>query len=319
MNDPLSTCEDEFLLAPEILTLLQDFLYMGDLFNWPKRKTRTSNSDSETNSPEGKRICNEQNLVDAFQGDAIADENQEAQVLVESRNMEDVTKQLKLILCKLESLESKLETVIETVNNLKTTVNKLENVVDKVQGDAKKLRDDIYAMDKGVSYLNSEVQELRSKERVHLERIKGLEDQIMYQELYNRRENLRFLGVPESMADEEDTKEVIYQLLEKKLNIEEVRKIEIQRIHRVGKKSNQTRPIIARFLRFQDREYIFKRAKEMSRSLDFKVLVDLPKEIRDRRKAQWPKLKKAREEGKTGYFSWREPDKLYIDGVFVPL
>ena len=55
----------------------------------------------------------------------------------------------------------------------------------------------------------------------------------------------------------------------------------------------------------------------MSRSLHFKVLVDLPKEIRDRRKAQWPKLKKAREEGKTGYLSWREPDKLYIDGVSV--
>ena len=47
--------------------------------------------------------------------------------------------------------------------------------------------------------------------------------------------------------------------------------------------------------------------------------MDLPKEIRDRRKVQWPKLKKAREEGKTGYFSWREPDKLYIDEVFVLL
>ena len=92
--------------------------------------------------------------------------------------------------------------MIETVSNLKITVNKLENVVDKVQWDAKKLRDDIYGMDKGVSFLNSEVQELRGKERVHLERIKSLEDQIMYQELYNQQENLRFLGVPESMADE---------------------------------------------------------------------------------------------------------------------
>ena len=70
-------------------------------------------------------------------------------------------------------------------------------------------------MDKG--FLNSEVQELRSKERAHLERIKGLEDQIMYQELYNWHENLCFLGFPESMADEEDTKEVIYQLLKKSL------------------------------------------------------------------------------------------------------
>ena len=42
--------------------------------------------------------------------------------------------------------------MIETVSNLKTTVNKLGNVVDKVQGD------DIYAMDKGLSFLYSEVQ-----------------------------------------------------------------------------------------------------------------------------------------------------------------
>ena len=109
-----STREDVFLLAPKILTLLQVFLYIEDLFNRPKWKTRTSYSDSETNSPEGKRICNEQNFVDAFQGDAIADDNQEVQAVEASRNMEDVTKQLKLILCKLDSLETKLETVIET-------------------------------------------------------------------------------------------------------------------------------------------------------------------------------------------------------------
>ena len=93
----------------------------------------------------------------------------------------------------------------------------------------------------------------------------------MYQELYNRRENLRFLGVPESMADKEDTKEVIYQLLERELGIEEVSKIEFQRIHKIGKKSNMIRPM-ARFLGFQDAEHIFKRAKEMSGSIDFKVL-----------------------------------------------
>lgn len=58
----------------------------------------------------------------------------------------------------------------------------------------------------------------------------------MCQELYNRREILRFLGVQESMADEEDTREVIYQLLEKELGIEDVRRIEFQRIHRIGLK-----------------------------------------------------------------------------------
>ena len=74
------------------------------------------------------------------------------------------------------------------------------------------------------------------------------------------------------MADGEDTKEVIYQLLERELGIEEVSKIEFERIHRIGKKSNMITLIIARFPRFQDREHIFKRAREMSGSIDFKVL-----------------------------------------------
>ena len=38
-------------------------------------------------------------------------------------------------------------------------------MVEKIQRDAKILRDDIYANDKGVSFLNSEVQELRNKAR----------------------------------------------------------------------------------------------------------------------------------------------------------
>ena len=77
----LSTCEDAFLLAPEILFLLRDFLYMGDLFNCSKRKTRTSDSDSEIKSPEGKSVCNELTAVD-FRDDAITDNDQEAQAFI---------------------------------------------------------------------------------------------------------------------------------------------------------------------------------------------------------------------------------------------
>lgn len=65
-------------------------------------------------------------------------------------------------------------------------MSKLENVVNKVQGNivsverkAKKFRDDFTQMDKGVSFLNSEVQELKSKEKGHVKKIKCLEDQIV--------------------------------------------------------------------------------------------------------------------------------------------
>ena len=77
----LSLFED---VSRKICLLLLFFMYLGDLYDCLKRKTRTSDSDSETKSPEGKRVCNELTVVD----DTITDSNQEAQELVASSNTE---------------------------------------------------------------------------------------------------------------------------------------------------------------------------------------------------------------------------------------
>ena len=165
-----------------------------------------------------------------------------------------------------------------------------------------------------------EVQELRKKIGENEKEIKLTNDRCLYQEVYNRRENLRFLGLPEVLSAEEVASEVIYQFLERELEIEGARDIEFQRVHRIGKKkTGVSRPIIARFLGFPDRERIFRRAFEVRDDTEVRVFTDLPKEIQERRKRQWPKLKKAREEGKLASFDKKEPDKLYIDGHFVPM
>ena len=64
--------------------------------------------------------------------------------------------------------------------------------------------------------------------------------------------------------------------------------------------------MIVRFLRFPEREL----ARD---DIDIKVYADFPKEISERRKKQWP------EKRKIAFFSKPEPDKLFIDGQFVPL
>ena len=71
---------------------------MGEFFNCLKRK-RTKDSDSKTKSPEGKRVCNELRVtaVDDIRDDTITDNNQEAQALAVTNNVEDITQQLKLI------------------------------------------------------------------------------------------------------------------------------------------------------------------------------------------------------------------------------
>ena len=58
--------------------------------------------------------------------------------------------------------------------------------------------------------------------------------------VYNRRENLRFYGVPE-IEEEENTEAVLKAFLEKELNVGNTQYIEFQRVHRVGKRDRNTR------------------------------------------------------------------------------
>ena len=54
-------------------------------------------------------------------------------------------------------------------------------------------------------------------------------------------------------------------------------------------------------------------------TLEASMWADLPKEIRETRKKLWAKLRQARMDGKIVFFSRPEPDKLFINGVHVPL
>ena len=65
-------------------------------------------------------------------------------------------------------------------------------------------------------------------------------------------------------------------------------------------------------------ELVFRRVRKLADDIDITVYTVFPNEISKRRKKQWPRLKKAREEGKIAFFSKPEPDKLFINGRFVP-
>lgn len=70
--------------------------------------------------------------------------------------------------------------------------------------------------------------------------------------------------------------------------------------------------IIARFLRYADRERVMKNAFKLKET-DFKIFEDLPKELFSLRKKYLP----AFYEAKKAVFSKFEPDKLFIDGKLV--
>ena len=56
---------------------------------------------------------------------------------------------------------------------------------------------------------NTEFEVLKKKEVASENKIKELEDKLLYQEVYNRRENLRFFGIPEPTSGTKDVRQGI--------------------------------------------------------------------------------------------------------------
>ena len=102
------------------------------------------------------------------------------------------------------------------------------------------------------------------------------------------------------------------------LNIDNPETVEFQRIHRLGKKTSKgPRVIIARFLRYSDRQRIAKLAKSLKDD-QIRIYPDFPKSIQESRQRQIPKLKAAKQGAKTAYFHPSKTDLLYVDGMFIP-
>ena len=150
----------------------------------------------------------------------------------------------------------------------------------------------------------------------------NLKKQLLCSESYSRRENLKFNGIVENSSDStdnrkdasksrdslhsENTKDVLFKFLEDELNITDARKrIEFQRVHCLGKprSSGDPRPIVARSLRYQDKEEVIQKARAKLKGKDYAAFEDIPKELYELRKKQQNKLKRARQDGLKAIFS----------------
>ena len=106
-------------------------------------------------------------------------------------------------------------------------------------------------------------------------KVRFLEEQekVIALENYSRRENLRFMNVPEQ--EDENYANIIYDIIENELNMD-VENLQFHAIHRVGKRrsSDETskaypRPIIARFLCREDRDRVLKGKGRLRNSSEY--------------------------------------------------
>ena len=197
-----------------------------------------------------------------------------------TRDSLDIKPALDKILKKLE----KLDAIELTLRDMSSRLTKAETAVEKLERETRKMNSEINTMDTGLATLNNEVSTLRGEIMAKEERINNLHMKHLYLESsYSRRENLKFFGIPEKEANIEeggeafDTRAVLNQFLETVLGFQDPRiNREIQRVHRVGKSNNgKPRPILARFLRFKDRERILRQGFKL-KGTEYMMLQDFP-------------------------------------------
>ena len=290
-----------------------------------KRKVRAKSS---TPSPDDKKSRKETGSVSSQTDDEI----------FEALNMaEDLGKKIEHVLLKLGKLdiiESRLQEINSTLASIERTVSRLDEEVKILKVKSNETNEAVKVLKENVEFNEEDISDLKRDSKAVQHEVLELKKQILYMETYSRRENAKFFGLPEgpstSNGEErmqdgielpaEDSKEVIYNFLQEHLQIDRPRdKIEFQRVHRLGKPNvgGRPRPIIARFLRYGDKQLVMDRARKYLKNTAFNVYDDIPKPLYDSRKGQLKKLHEAREKGYTAFFSKAHPDKLFVNGKYI--
>ena len=275
---------------------------MAETVKQKSRKSSSTSSADDNLSPDGKKLRHDASLSDS--------ELCESDEVLSILNMAgEVIPKLEQVLEKLENLERYVKAVDEKVSNWQAKVDCFEAFKNKTEKKIKELEDEL-------DFANTERESFKEKfDKLNCE-INQLRDEKLCMEVYQRRENLRFFGIKEEADMEEDARKVLFGFLKTELGMENADQIEFQRVHRVGKRvsfNGKLRQIIARFLKYPQREEVMSNARKL-KGKNFGISPDLPSEILERRKKKMKQFKQAKKDGKTAFFSRTEPDKLFIDG-----
>ena len=152
----------------------------------------------------------------------------------------------------------------EVIREVKKDISDLKMSANFTGKDVKELQDKVAGIEKDTRKLIQESYDVNNEFDI-------LEDKHEYLENQSRRNNVKLIGVPESDNAEswEESEERFKESVKSALEID-ASVMAIERAHRVGKKGGKKgrngevlpRPIVAKFLNWQDREKVLKSARD---------------------------------------------------------
>jgi ribA/ribD-fused uncharacterized protein len=254
----------------------------------PKRKRNPSSAEKSKSEP--KRIKTVQPVKYDLDS-TIADE--------EAEKMEQVLNKLEK-LDKLDEIQADIKSMKNDLKDYKTSLEFTQAELKDAKQTISEIQLQAVDTETRIDSLHIEMHELRLRNSL-------LEDRILDQESYSRRENILVYGISEK--ENEDAIETAYSLL-RMLDIEP-KSVTIQRCHRIGNKSKNMktpRPLILR-VNFQDKVKISQARHKLKGSKIF-LDDDYPKEIQTKRRCLKSVIKLAKTHDAKARLV---KDQLYID------
>jgi ribA/ribD-fused uncharacterized protein len=195
---------------------------------------------------------------------------------------------------KLDKIEEKIDSVYFDINQMKDKQAKMEKEIESYETDIANLQRENSVMKLENITLMRQVSELKERQ--------------IKLECYERRSNLLFGNIAESSPEncENQVKHFITNLLG--LNCENFK---FERVHRLGANPirGKTRPIIARFCYYKERQLVWQQRDKLRKTNSW-IAEDFAEEVKERRQILKPVLRKAIEMKKTAFLS---VDQLVID------
>lgn len=203
---------------------------------------------------------------------------------------------------KIEQLQSDIDCfqheIKRNVEDLKATVSSVEKSLEEAWARIDDQASELKAYKDVKDSQQKEIDKLRTELQKTTLRLNAERENNIALENYTRRENLKFMNIPEERG--ENCKEIILNLLESVLGIDTAN-IRFHAVHRVGKvAADRTRPIIARFVCREDRELVWSKKKELKNSTTFQdsyITQDYARAIQQERRSLIKAMKKAQELG----------------------
>ena len=164
---------------------------------------------------------------------------------------------------------------------------------------------------KAVHELSAKVHGMEDTIRTMWDQMRELREECIYEKGRSMRDNLLFHGIREQPG--ENTEEVVYKLINDTLRMD-CSRLEIMRCHRMGaRRQNKIRPIVAKFLRYTDKEKLKRTGFDVLRNTSHGVSDQYPPEINERRRLLVPILRQEKQRRGPSARTNLVVDKLYTE------